>query len=95
MQTVVRHYKGSSKLIDELVDRRSDVEELISGVPGFVAYYLIKTADGGASISVFNDKAGTDESTKRAAAYIKENLEGVAAGPPEIIEGEAVLHFKA
>ena len=93
MHVVVRHYKGSSKLIDELVQRRGDVEELIRGVPGFVAYYLVKTADGGASISVFADKAGTQESNVRAATYLKENLAGVAAGPPEVIEGEAVIQF--
>lgn len=93
MHVVIRHYKGSSKLIDELVDRRMDVEDLIRDVDGFVAYYLVKTADGGASISVFENEAGTTESTKRAAAYVKENLDGVAAGPPEIIEGKAVIDF--
>jgi hypothetical protein len=95
MHVVVRHYKGSSKLIDELVTRERDVRELISGVDGFVAYYLIRSEDGGASISVFRDAAGTAESTKRAAAYLKENLDGVAAGPPEIIEGAAVVNFTA
>ena len=95
MHTVVRHYKGSSKLIDELVTRETDVRELISGVDGFMAYYLVKTADGGASISVYRDAAGTEESNKRAAAYIKENLDGVAAGPPEIIEGQSVISFSA
>jgi heme-degrading monooxygenase HmoA len=94
MHVVIRHYKGSAKLIDELVDRRKDVEELIRGVDGFVAYYLVKTADGGASISVFENEAGTAESTKRAAAYLKENLDGVAAGPPEVIEGQTVIDFR-
>ena len=94
MHVVVRHYKGSEKLIDELVDRRKEVEELIRGVDGFIAYYLVKTADGGASISAFENEAGTTESNKRAAAYLKENLDGVAAGPPEIIEGQAVIDFR-
>jgi hypothetical protein len=93
MQTVVRHYKGSGKLIDELITREQDVRDLITGVDGFVAYYLIRTADGGASVSVYQDAKGTAESVKRAAAYIKENLDGVAAGPPEIIEGEVVINF--
>jgi heme-degrading monooxygenase HmoA len=94
MHVVIRHYKGSAKLMDELVDRRKDVEELIRGVDGFVAYYLVKASDGGASVSVFENEAGTTESTKRAAAYIKENLAGVAAGPPEVIEGPAVIEFR-
>ncbi len=93
MHAVVRHYKGSSTLVDELTKRSGDVEELIRGVPGFVAYHLIRTGDGGCSISVYEDKAGVEESTRRAAAYIKENLESVAAGPPEVMEGESVIHF--
>ncbi|MDQ1374604.1 MAG: hypothetical protein QOJ09_1942 [Actinomycetota bacterium] len=95
MHVVVRNYKGSAKLIDELVSREKDVRELITGVDGFVAYHLVKTADGGVSVSVYRDKAGTEESTRRAAAYIKENLEGVAAGPPEVIEGESVITLTA
>ena len=94
MHAVIRHYKGSSKLIDELVERRKDVEELIRGVDGFVAYYLVRTADGGASISVFENESGTTESTRRAAAYLKENLDGVVAGPPEVVEGQTVIDFR-
>ena len=93
MHVVVRNYKGSAKLMDELEGRRSDIEELIRGVPGFVTYALLRTTDGGASVSVYEDKAGADESVRRAAAYIKENLDGIAAGPPEIIEGEAFIQF--
>ncbi len=81
-------------MIDELVGRRKDVEELIRGVDGFVAYYLIKTANGGASISVFENEAGTAESNKRAAAFIKENLAGVGSGPPNVIEGQSVIDFR-
>ena len=93
MHAVIRHYKGSAKLIDELVERQKDVEELIRAVDGFVAYYLVRTADGGASISVFQTEEGATESTRRAAAYVAENLEGVASGPPEVIEGQAVIDF--
>jgi heme-degrading monooxygenase HmoA len=95
MHVVVRQYKGSSKLIDELERRQGDVEKLMRDVPGFVNYYLVRTADGGASISVFDSPAGTAESNKVAAAYVKENLDGVAAGPPEIIEGESIINFSA
>jgi len=47
------------------------------------------------SISLFETEAGTAESTKRAAAFIKENLDGVAAGPPEVTEGTTVIDFRA
>ena len=45
------------------------------------------------SFQVGNTSGSGAQSNKRAAAYIKENLEGVAAGPPKILEGEAVIDF--
>jgi len=94
MHVVIRHYKGSATLIDLLVGDRKEIEELIAGLDGFVAYYLIRTADGGASVSVFENEAGTTESTKAAAAFIGEHHPGVAAGPPDVIEGPVVIDFR-
>lgn len=93
MHTVVRHYKGNSKIIDEIAQRSKDVEAIIRGIPGFVAYHAVKTADGGFTVSVYEDEAGTEESVRRAAAYVKENLASVATEPPEVFKGESVLHF--
>ncbi len=93
MHTVVRNYRSNAELADELVKRSGDVEELIRGVEGFVAYYLVKTSNGTASISVFEDEAGTQESTRRAAAFVKQHVASVAGAPPEVIEGETVIHF--
>ena len=49
MYVVVRRYVGASKLIDAMVERQSDVKELISSVPGFRAYYAVNTGNGGAA----------------------------------------------
>jgi hypothetical protein len=92
MHVVVRRYKDS-KLMDELVARRADVEALIRGVPGFEAYYLLKSTDGGASITVCQDKAGTVESTRVAADWIRQNLPAFAGAPPEVTEGETAIQF--
>jgi heme-degrading monooxygenase HmoA len=92
MYTVVRNYKGASKLIDELEQRQGDVEALIRGVPGFVNYYLVRSEDGGFSVSVFEDRAGSEESTRRAGEYIKQNLPSLATAP-EVFQGEAFIHF--
>jgi len=93
MHTVVRNYRTNATLADELAKRSGEVKELISGIDGFVAYYLVKTSDGTASISVFEDQAGTDESTRLAAAFVKENVASVAGDPPEVLEGETAIHF--
>jgi hypothetical protein len=38
--TVIRHYRESNKLIDELQRRSDDVESLIRGIDGFIRIRL-------------------------------------------------------
>ena len=68
MHAVIRAYTGSGakELFDLLEERKSDVESLIRTVKGFVSYSLVRTADGGISVTVCQDKAGADESVQRA-----------------------------
>lgn len=94
MHAVIRHYKGNSQLFDELERRPDEVEQLIRGVSGFVSYFLVRTADGGFSVSVYEDKTGTDESTRVAADWVRQNLPQLAVGPPEVIEGGVILQLR-
>lgn len=94
MYAVVRRYTGGGQLADALVQKRPEVEELLRGVPGFRAYYAVRSGDGTvATITVCDDQAGTSESSRRAADWVRQNLSGVSISPPEITEGEAVLNF--
>ena len=45
----------------------------------------------GASLSIFNDKAGAEESVRLAAAYVQEHLAGLL-GKPEVTQGEVKAH---
>ena len=54
---------------------------IVTQVPGFVEYFLVETEEGAISISVFTDQAGAEESTKRAADWVADNLAGFFAGP--------------
>ena len=45
-------------------------------------------------MTVCADKAGTDESSRRAADWVKENV-GATANPPAVTEGDTVLQFNA
>ena len=94
MHVVVRTYsgQGASELFDLLGEREEDVKALISGVPGFVNYAALRSGDGGVTVTVCEDKAGTDESSRRAAEWVKENVT-VAGNPPVITEGDTVLQF--
>jgi len=66
MYAVVRSYsgKGATELFDALGQREEDVRALISGVPGFVSYAAVRNGDGGVTVTVCDDKAGTDESSR-------------------------------
>jgi hypothetical protein len=96
MHAVIRTYSGpgASELFDLLGQREADVKALISGVPGFVNYAAVRGADGGVTVTVCEDKAGTDESSRRAAAWVAENLTATAS-PPAITEGDTVLQFSS
>jgi hypothetical protein len=66
---------------------------IISQIPGFVALYLVD-AGGGVMIStsVFEDQAGAEESNRRAADYVRQNLAQLLPNPPQITSGEVVAH---
>jgi hypothetical protein len=72
MHAVVRTYsgKGAKGLIDIIEKNTVEVERLIRSVKGFVSYSLVRTTRGGFSVSVYQDKAGTDESIRVARDWI-------------------------
>ena len=94
MYAVVRSYSGQgvSELFEQLEQRNDEVKELIGGVPGFVSYAAFRTGDGGMTVTICQDKTGTDESSRRAAEWVKENI-STMANPPAVTEGSAVVHF--
>jgi len=91
---VVRHYQDSSKLIDGLAQRPDEIESLIRGIAGFVAYSLVRTESGGFSVSVYEDRAGAEESVRVARDYVQKNFADVG-NPPEVVQGDAVISFRA
>jgi len=95
MYVVVRRYTGASALVDAMVQREQDVRDLIGTVPGFQAYYAARTGRGDAvaTVTVCDDKAGTDESTRRAGEWVRANVTGAAIGAPEVTEGETYVNF--
>jgi hypothetical protein len=84
--------KGAQELFDIIEKNKEEVEGLIRAVKGFVGYSLVRTAGGGFSVSVYEDKAGTDESNRVARDWVAKNATGVAA--PTVSEGTVMLHLK-
>jgi hypothetical protein len=94
MYGVVRRYTNAAELFDELVRRRNEAEEVLRSVPGFSGYYLIRSGDGGASLTLCESQEGTAESTRRTADWVRKNLPDLAARPPEVIEGEVIIQLE-
>jgi hypothetical protein len=92
----IRRYEGIIDF-DEVVRRAAEgFVPIISGTPGYIAYHIIDAGGGvAASISIFESQAGAEESTRRAAAWVKENLAQLIPNPPQVTAGEArVSHQK-
>jgi hypothetical protein len=93
MYATIRTYSGGGDFADALLGHEDNVRQAISAIPGFRAYYLVRTGDGMTTVSVFDDQAGADASTDAAAAYIRENLADVSPGPPQVTGGEVAITF--
>ena len=73
MYTIIRTYtgEGADELFTEMEALQAEVRDLISGVPGFIRYTAFRTGDGGTTVTACEDKAGTDESSRRAAEFVQ------------------------
>ena len=94
MFAVIRHYHFDPKNGAEIDRRvREEFVPIMKKANGFVRYYWLDTGNGeGASLSVFRDKAGADESVRLAAGWVKENLSKLLTEKPEVIEGPVKAH---
>ena len=94
MYAAIRKYRidpsGSAELTRKV---ESEFVPMLKGTPGFVAYFVIDAGEGvAASVSVFDDRKGAEESTHRAAEWVKRTLTDIVRGAPEITAGEVTVH---
>ena len=96
MHAVVRNYsgQGAKELFELLEQRKADVERIIRSVSGLQSYSLIRTAEGGISVTVCQDKAGTDESVRLAAEWVRENASELSTEPPAVSGGAVILQLE-
>ncbi|HXV23503.1 MAG TPA: hypothetical protein VED46_04510 [Alphaproteobacteria bacterium] len=95
MHAVVRTYSGpGAKALFELLEKRkADVEAAIRPVPGLISYTLVRTGDGGMSVTVCKDKAGTEASMRVAKDWIQKNASTIGSKPPAVTEGSVTVHI--
>ncbi|HZM18769.1 MAG TPA: hypothetical protein VFB87_05095 [Gaiellaceae bacterium] len=96
MHATIRRYEGiDQSRSDELV---KNVDEnllpRLTKMPGFSGYYLIE-ADNGvmSSVGFFETSEQSEESTRVAATWVRdEKLEKALPNPPKITGGEVIVH---
>lgn len=95
MHAVVRSYsgKGAGELFDLLENKKDSVEKVIRSVKGFVSYTMVRTSDGGVTITVCQDKTGADESIAKAKDWIVQNGSSIGASAPKVSEGSVLLQL--
>ena len=93
MYATVRRYEGGTDPKETGRRVNEGFVPIISQIPGFVALYLVDAGDGMMiSTSVFQDQAGAEESNRKAADYVRQNLTQLLPKPPKITAGEVVAY---
>jgi len=74
MHAVIRHYEHAAELIALMTERTDEVERVMSTARGFVQYHGIRNGNALTTVTICQDESGTEESTRLAAAWVRENL---------------------
>ena len=90
----IRKYNSAPTLAEELAKRHEEIKAAFKPVPGFHAYYLVKTGEGAVSMTVCENRSGAEESNRVEATWLKDKLPTFATRPPEITSGEVRIQLE-
>jgi len=95
MHATIRRYEASDKTRTAEIVRKTqdDLLPRLSEMPGFSGYYLIDDGEGVFnSVSIFDTEAHAEDSTRVAAAWVRdEKLETALTSPPQLSSGKVVV----
>ena len=93
MYAAIRQYKSKPGMADYLAERVKEVVPIVSGVSGFMGYYVIYAPDDTVTaISIFNRVEEAEESNRLALAWAEENLSSFFAGQATATAGPVIVH---
>jgi heme-degrading monooxygenase HmoA len=93
MYAALRQFKAKPGKSDELAQKIKGAVPIISGVGGFMGYYVVYAPDDTVTaISVFNTVEQAEESNRRALAWIEKNLAALVASPASATAGPVIVH---
>ena len=91
MYTAIRTYTTSDA--GEVTRRvQQEFVPIVKDLPGFIGYYLVDAGEGKiASITVCEEREDVEESTKRAAEWVRDRLSSLITSGPEVLMGDNVV----
>lgn len=96
MFAAIRYYQADSPSIDEVVRRvQNDFVPLVRDTQGFVSYFILIPSEREneiVSVSVFEDREGAQESNRKAADWVEQNLSELLRPDPEFADGRVVVY---
>jgi len=93
MYAAIRQYKSKPGMVDQLAERIREAVPVISGVSGFMGYYVVYAPDDTVTaVSIFNKVEEAQESNRLALAWAKENLSSFFIGEGAATAGPVIVH---
>ena len=96
MFAAIRYYQADPPSINEVVRRvQEDFVPLIRDMRGFVSYFILVPSEREediVSVSVFEDQQSAEESNRKAAEWVVQNLSELLLPTPEFASGQVVVY---
>jgi hypothetical protein len=98
MYATIRRYTPKTGTLDKKAfdDLKNRIEDgflpIVQDIRGFHCYYAVNVGTKElVTISLFEDKTGATESTRRAADFVKKDPMKDQLGSPEVLDGELLV----
>ena len=102
MYATIRRYtpKGGTFTKSKIEELTPRIEQgflpILQEVPGFHCYYVLSAGEKElVTVSIFENRSGAQESTKRAAEFVRNDPLKDLLGTPEVIEGDLLVTKEA
>jgi hypothetical protein len=93
MYAAIRQVKAKPGMAERLAEIVKGAVPIISGVSGFMGYYVIYAPDDTVTaISIFNKVEEAEESNRRALAWIEKHLAPYVIGQATATAGPVIVH---
>jgi hypothetical protein len=101
MYATLRRYtpKGGTLAKNKIEELQHRIEQgflpIVQEVPGFHCYYVLGGEKELVSVSIFESQSGAQESSRRAAEFVRNDPLKDLLGSPEVTEGELLITKEA